>query len=320
MLLIILLVFVAVFAIAALLLWAGSSSPNKQFQKALDSAIKVPNPAMDEVLVDVRKSTVLSSIPWLNRMLADLHPVLQLQRMLDQAGLRWTPSRLLLTAAVAWAVPAYVLYLRTGMGLVSALIALATGAIPFYYVSRKRKKRFNVFLKKLPDVLDLMVSALRAGFSTVAAFGHAANEAPEPIGREFRLCFEEQNFGVDLRFAAQHLIQRVPLQELRIVSTAMLINKESGGNLAEVLEKTSYVIRERFRLQQQIRIHTAQGRLTGQILSILPFALGLILYMLNPDYMQILVTKPVGQKMIGLAVTMNIVGMLIIRKIVNIRI
>jgi len=319
-LLIILLVFFAVFALLALVLWAGSSDSSKQFQKAVDSALRTSNTTETEELLDVRKKTALSAIPWLDRMLSDLHPALELRRLLDQADVRWTPSRLALTVVVAWTISTYLLYLRTHLWAVSAVLALSVGSLPVFYVLIKRRRRFDLFLKKLPDTLDLMVSALRAGFSMVAAFGHAANEAPEPIGREFRLCFEEQNFGVDLRFAVQHLLHRVPIQELRIVSTAMLINKDSGGNLAEVLEKTSHVIRERFRLRQQIRTHTAQGRLTGQILSILPVAMGFVLYMMNPEYMILLITRPVGQKLVGVVAVLNLTGMLIIRKIVNIRV
>jgi tight adherence protein B len=318
--LILFVVFLAVFAVAALLLSAGRSKPSKQFSAALDSALKTSRASRVEEIVDVRKHSLLSSIPWLHRMLTEINVALELRRILDQADLKWTPSRLVMTAVAAWAISAYLIYLRTGMGAASLLLALLAGAAPFYYVLRKRRQRFNEFQKKLPDTLDLMVSALRAGHSMVGALGHAASEAPEPIGRELRLCFEEQNFGIDLRSAVQNLIQRVPLQDVRIITTAMLINKESGGNLAEVLEKTSHVIRERFRIQQQIRVHTAQGRMTGQILSLLPVALGGVLYFLNPAYIRVLFTHPLGHKLIGVAGTMNLIGMLIIRKIVRIRV
>jgi tight adherence protein B len=315
-----LLAFLAVFALAALILGAARSDSSKEFQKTLDAALKGSVATQFADLVDIRKSTVLSGIPWLNRWLADAQQALKLRQFLDQADLQWTPSRAVLTVATSWAVPAYLIYLRTGIASVSLLLALPAGILPVFYIFQKRRKRLDLFLKKLPDTLDLMVSAMRAGYSMVAAFGHAASEAPEPIGREFRLCFEEQNFGVDLRVAAYNLVRRVPLQELRIVTTAMIINKESGGNLAEVLEKTSLIIRERTRIRQQIRVHTAQGRLTGQILSVLPVALGVLLYIINPDYMGLLIAKPLGQKMMVAAGIMNVLGMLIIRKIVNIQV
>jgi tight adherence protein B len=144
-----------------------------------------------------------------------------------------------------------------------------------------------------------------------------ADESAEPIGGEFRICFDEQNYGLELRAAMDNLVTRVPLQDLRIAVTAILIQKESGGNLAEVLDKTAYVIRERFRLRRQVRVHTAQGRLTGWILSFLPVVLGIALYLINPDTMSLLWKREIGIKLLYTAAGMTIAGALIIRKIVN---
>ena len=140
---------------------------------------------------------------------------------------------------------------------------------------------------------------------------------PIPSAAEFRICFDEQNYGLELRAAMDNLVTRVPLQDLRIVVTAILIQKESGGNLAEVLDKTAYVIRERFRLKRQVRVHTAQGRLTGWILSFLPVVLGIALYLINPDTMSLLWKREIGVKLLYASGTMTIIGALIIRKIVN---
>jgi tight adherence protein B len=171
----------------------------------------------------------------------------------------------------------------------------------------------------MPNAIDLMVSAMRAGHSLIGALGTVATDAPEPIRREFRLCFEEQNFGMDLRVAMANLLHRVPLPDLRIVVTAILIQKESGGNLAESLEKTAQVIRGRFRLRDQIRIQTAQSRATGAILATMPVFLGTVLYFVNPRYMRLLVTDPLGRKMMAFGAIMNVLGLLLIRKIVRIR-
>jgi tight adherence protein B len=162
-----------------------------------------------------------------------------------------------------------------------------------------------------------MVSGLRAGHSLNAALGLVAREAPDPIGMEFRTCFEEQNYGLELRTAMDNLVTRMPLQDLRIVSTAILIQKESGGNLAEVLDKAAQVIRERFRLRRQVRVHTAQGRMTGWVLSFLPLVLGFALYLVNPKTMSTLWTNPVGLKLVYVASGMMVLGALVIRKIVN---
>jgi tight adherence protein B len=151
----------------------------------------------------------------------------------------------------------------------------------------------------------------------VAALGLVGSESPDPIGIEFKICCDEQNYGLELRTAMDNLVTRVPLQDVRIVTTAILIQKESGGNLAEVLDKTAYVIRERFRLKREVRIHTAQGRMTGWILSFLPIVLGIGLYLVNPDHMSLLWKREIGVKLLYLSAGMTLTGALIIRKIVN---
>jgi tight adherence protein B len=208
-------------------------------------------------------------------------------------------------------------YLRSGVVIFALLIGLLVGFAPLAFVLYRRGQRFDQIEQELPEALDLMVSALRAGHSLVAALRLVAYESPQPIGGEFRICFDEQNYGLELRTAMDNLVSRVPLQDLRIVVTAILIQKESGGNLAEVLDKASYVIRERFRLRRQVRVHTAQGRLTGLILSLLPLVLGVLLYFVNPETMSLLWRRPIGVKLLYTSVAMTITGALIIRKIVN---
>jgi tight adherence protein B len=162
-----------------------------------------------------------------------------------------------------------------------------------------------------------MVNALRAGHSLIAAMGSVARECADPVGGEFRICFEEQNFGLAMKIALDNLVGRVPLQDLRIFATAVMIQRESGGNLAEVLDKTSHIIRERFRLKRQIGVHTAQGRMTGWVLSALPLFLGGALYFINPKLMSVLWTDPRGIKMLWGAIGLLALGAYFINKIVN---
>jgi len=194
------------------------------------------------------------------------------------------------------------------------------GSLPFLYVLRKRNQRFDRLRQRLPEALDMMVSAIRAGHSFTSAMGLASKESPEPVKREFRQCFDEQNFGMDLRNAMVNLATRVPTKDIRMITAAVLIQKETGGNLTEILEKVSTLIREDFRLQRQVRVHTAQGRMTGWILSILPIVLGIALYLLNPKQMSILWERPVGLDILYGAGVMTIIGGLIIRKIVRVEI
>jgi tight adherence protein B len=232
--------------------------------------------------------------------------------MLYQSNLKWTAGGLLMMMATAFAIIGYLVYLRTGVVVLGLAIGLIAAYAPFLFVRYKRQARFDQFEQGLPEALDLMVSGLRAGHSLVASLRLVANESPDPIGSEFRICFEEQ-----LRTAMENLITRVPLQDLRIVVTAILIQKESGGNLAEVLEKSANLIRERFKLKRQVRVHTAQGRLTGWILSFLPLCLGIALYLIDPQTVSLLWTRQIGREMLGTATVMTFVGALIIRKIVN---
>ena len=212
------------------------------------------------------------------------------------------------------------LYLRLGAGLPALLLSAGFLPLPFLYVRHRRAKRLSKMEQQLPEALGMMVSALRVGHSLIASLGAVAQDCREPISGEIRKCFEEQNYGVDLRTALVNLTERAPIQDFRIFVAAVLIQKESGGNLAEVLENVAETTRERFRLKKQVSVHTAQGRMTGWILSLLPVGLGLAMYLVNPDGMSILWKRPVGLKLLYTAIGMDIVGALIIRKIVRIRV
>jgi len=214
-------------------------------------------------------------------------------------------------------VGAYLAYWRLDSIIGALLIGLALGFAPIGYALLKRSKRFDKFQEGLPEALDLIVNALRAGHSLIAAMGLVSRECADPIGCEFKACFDEQNFGLEMKTAFENLVARVPLQDLKIVVTAIMIQKESGGNLAEVLDKTSHVIRERFRLKRQIRTHTAQGRLTGIILTLLPIGLGMILFLINPDLMSLLWKTEIGRKLMWAAFGGIVVGGFIINRIVN---
>lgn len=320
MLLLLVLVFIGVFAVLTLLLVAsgtGASQQTKQTLAVLQSALVVEQSQSSDPIVDVRKSELLSAVPWINRWLLKLEVAPRLRTLLYQANVKWTAGGLLLMSAACFVFPAYLTYLRTGTVISAALIGVVIGGGPLFYVLHKRRQRFSKFEQELPEALDLMVSALRAGHSLISALGLVAHESPDPIGGEFRICFEEQNYGLELRTAMNNLLVRVPLQDLRIVVTAILIQKESGGNLAEVLDKTAYVIRERYRLKRQVRVHTAQGRMTGWVLSFLPIVLGIALYLINPHGMSLLWKRSIGLKFLYASATMTVIGALIIRKIVN---
>ena len=314
-------VFVGVFAVFALLLIAsgtGASQRTKETLARLQSTLAAGGKAhpSDEI-VDLRKQELFSAVPWLNRWLLRLEVAPRLRTLLYQANLKWTVGVLLLMVLACFLIPAYLVYLRTGTIILALLIGLILAGGPIFYVLAQRRQRFARFEQGLPEAIDLIVSALRAGHSLVSALGLVANESPDPIGPEFKICFDEQNYGLDLRTALDNLLARVPLQDLRIIVTAILIQRSSGGNLAEVLDKAAYLVRERFRLRRQVRTHTAQGRLTGWILTFLPIVLGIALYLVNPNTMSLLWHRELGLKLLYAAGLMTLAGGLIIRKIVN---
>jgi tight adherence protein B len=321
--LIITLVFLGVFIVVALLLIASGTGAAQQAEQAaakLDAALTRAQTPSSNQSIDVRKEDILSAIPWINRLLMRLELAPRLRTLLDQSHLKLTTGALILLSIASFAIPSYLLYLRTHVFIVSILLGFLAGCGPMFYVLHKRRQRFDRIEQELPEALDLMVSALRAGHSLVAALRLVAYESPEPINGEFRICFDEQNYGLELRNAMENLTSRVPLQDLKIVVTAILIQKESGGNLAEVLDKASYVIRERFRLRRQVRVHTAQGRMTGWILSLLPATLGVALYLVNPQMMSLLWTRPLGVKLLYMSGILTVIGALVIRKIVNMQV
>jgi len=314
------LTFLGVFSVVALVLVAigsGATARAKQVHATLDSALATESQEDIEAIGSLRKTEQFSTIPWLNRKLDQIELAPRIQSLLYQADLKWSTGGLLAGSGLCFVVPAYFAYLRLDSVLLALPVGLLVGSFPLMFVLFKRRKRLDQFQQGMPEALDLMVSALRAGHSLVASIGSVARECVDPIGCEFRACFDEQNYGLELKTALDNLINRVPLQDLRIFATAIMIQKESGGNLAEVLDKTAHVIRERFRLKRQVGVHTAQGRMTGWVLTLLPVVLGVALYFVNPEMMSVLWKNPLGIKMLWSAGIMIVIGGLIIRKIVN---
>ncbi len=210
--------------------------------------------------------------------------------------------------------------LLTPNPVISVAIGVAVGASPYvtlYLLREIRRRRFDALL---PDAVDLMSRGLRAGHSIGSVLEMVGNEIAEPVGTEFRALHKEQSLGLPLREAMMNLIDRMPLDDLRFLATAILLQKESGGNLAQILDKTSAVIRERARLRGQLRIYTAQGRITGWILCAAPFLMFGLISVVNHDYEKTLFTTPLGLKMVYSGLVMMILGVLVIRKIIDVKV
>jgi tight adherence protein B len=267
----------------------------------------------------VFRSAVLPS-RWLRPIVARVPQLRDVEFMLEQAGISWTlQTLLLLSLGTALALGSVALIVTRSVP--GGIVATVLGAmLPNLYVRRRRTKRLNAFEELLPESIDLVGRALRAGHPLTAGFKMAADDGSEPVAGEFRRVFEEQRFGLPLQESLLGMADRVDLVDVRILVTAILIQREVGGNLAEILDNLAAVVRARFTIRRQLRVYTAQGRMTGYLLAALPLILFSILYMLNPSYMSILFTDPVGKLLILVAVSMQLVGFLWIRKIINIEI
>jgi tight adherence protein B len=200
------------------------------------------------------------------------------------------------------------------------VVGLCSASLPLLWLMYRRKKRFKTFAAQLPDALELISRALRAGHSLAAGFNLVQEEMPAPISVEFGRVFEEQNLGIPMEQALQALADRIPNLDLKFFSTAIILQRQTGGDLAEILDKIGYIIRERFKIWGQVQALTGEGRLSGAVLLALPPLLFVAVYRLNRDYIMLLFTDEMGQQMLAGAVIMQVLGALAIRKIVNIKV
>jgi tight adherence protein B len=265
------------------------------------------------------RSTVFQS-SWLRPLIARVPQFRDAEFLLQRAGLSWTVQTLLLMS-VGMAIAVGLMVLIASRSMAIALVATAAGAMgPNLYVRRRRARRLNAFEELLPEAIDLIGRAIRAGHPLSAGFKMAADDGAEPVAGEFRRVFEEQRFGLPLQDSLLGMADRVNLVDVRILVTAILIHREVGGNLAEILDNLAEVVRSRFTIRRQLRVYTAQGRMTGYLLAVLPIALFTILYIMNPSYMSILFTDQTGRTLVTIAVFLQCTGFLWIRKIIKIEI
>lgn len=304
---------------AYLLATHGSDAKRARLQKRLNDALTY-SAHTDDVEVVLARNELMSEIPAINRALVELQAAMQLKRMLDQADLHITPSRLIMFAGMAGVLGAMAAAVVTVSLLIILPAGLLAASVPFLHVWWKRKKRFEAFLEHLPDALDLMSRALSAGHAFSEAMQMVSSEMPEPIAGEFRKTYEEQNLGLSLKLALENLTQRMPLLDLRMCVTAVLIQRETGGNLAEILEKVAHTIRERFRIMGDLKTLTTSSRMSAWLLCGLPIFVTFVITFMNPDYMSILWYDKRGHYLIAIAMFLQVTGMLIVRRILNIKI
>lgn len=298
--------------------WNASMSPEaKRIQHRLQAMAAGSTVSAESSIV---KQRLLSEAPEMERLLLRVPRVQHLDRLLVQSGLDWSVAKflgltLLLVIVVliaGFALHFYWLFILLGMAAVATL--------PYMYVLKARNKRIHTIEGQLPDALELMSRALRAGHSFPSSLEMVATEGPSPIAGEFRTTFDEVNYGIPMQDALMNMTTRIASSDLRYFVVAVLIQRETGGNLAELLDNLAKLMRERFKLLGQIRVLSAEGRLSAWILSLLPFVLAGVINIIHPKFLAVLWEDPVGLKLIYAALMMMLLGILWMRKIIKIRV
>ena len=312
--------FVAVIALITGAYWLFvarlEQSESVELRKRLKQSTAPVAPTKSRLLRPLEQFSSVNSLnTWLTRLGRISTP---LQRDITQAGLKITVSTLLLSALSL----ALLAYLIVRFVMFSSMLAMGAGVaasfIPFMVVRRTRNRRLRQFEEHFPEAVDLLGRSLRAGHAFTTGVLMAAEEIPAPVGEEFKRLYDQQNFGMSLADALHGFAERIPLIDARFFGTAVLTQRETGGNLGEVLDNLASVIRERFKVKRQVRVLTAHGRITGWILAGFPPTLAALMCVVAPQQMKLLITDPLGVQMIVGALTLQIVGTMIIRKLVNI--
>src|ERR1700677_2467012 len=302
-------------------LFVGREKGHEVLRQRMDAVRKAER--RGEVSLDLKliRDEMYSSVPLLHRFLMRLSWSAKLQDYILQSGMQSCSAKIILWSAVS-GTSAYLLFknIVSRYTLVAIVVGVLVAMVPIAIVMFRRRRRFRQFEERFPEALDLLGRAVRAGHAFTTGLEMIAKESPDPIASEFRTTFEEQNFGLPLRDALLNMTERIPSIDVRFFVTALLIQKETGGNLAEILDGLARVIRDRFRIYREVRVRTAQGRLTAGILIALPVFMMILLMSMNPNYMGVLFHDPRGVLALTVAGIMQVIGSLVIWKIIHIEV
>jgi tight adherence protein B len=279
-----------------------------------------PTKEYEREIIDIMRKSMLSDVPWLNRMLLSIRWTDKLSRMIEQSGTESTLGVFILLSIVL-ASGGFVIGLWVASNpLLSLIIAFFLGVFPFLYVYLKKKRRMEKFQRQLPDALDLIARALKAGHAFTGGLKMVGDELEEPVGTEFEKTLHEINFGSGIPEALKGLTQRVDCPDLRFFIISVIIQRETGGNLAEILGKIAYLIRERFKLQSRVHVLASEGKLSAIILIAIPFVIALALSVLNPVYIKTLFVDPVGKVLVAFALIMMAIGIVVMKRMIEIKV
>jgi tight adherence protein B len=306
--------------------FGATKVPGMVLQRKLDQRLQEISSPEDVSSADAPKDQVLRKaiasgmLPSIDRLIGGTAKGTKLSAWIEQTGVKTSLSTVLFISLMLAGLFGFIGYSLIGMPLAIPVVGAFGFALPWIYLNWKRGKRLLKFEEEFPEALDLIARALKAGHAFVTGLKMVADEMSEPIGPEFRKTFDEQNFGLPLKDALENLTTRVPSLDVRFFATAVLIQRETGGNLSEILETLGHVVRERFKILRQVRVHTAHGRLTGYVLLGLPVVLAIALMFINPDHMNLLFREPLGQAMLMTAMGMQAAGYFWIKQVIKIEV
>jgi tight adherence protein B len=302
-------------------LFASTDTEQERIRRRMESVTKASRRGGDASPgLNLVRDELMSEVPTIHRVMMRFSWSGRLKDLIEQSGMQAKPGKIVLFSCVL-ALAAYVVARVFHIPVWgSALIGLALSAVPFVAILIKRNRRLRQFEERFPEALDLLGRAVRSGHAFTTGMEMIGKESAEPVGGEFRKTFEEQNFGLPMRDALLNMTERVPLMDVRFFVTALLVQKETGGNLAEILDNLSHVIRDRFRIYREVRTKTAAGRLSAMILIALPPAMMAMLSYLNPSYIRVLFDDPIGPEVLAIAGTLQVIGSAIIWKIIHIEV
>jgi tight adherence protein B len=313
----------AIFLVSAALilcaLYFGIAVPaaDKVLRKRMRAIQESALPQSLDLPGDLLSHEVFSELPAFQRLLLRMPVATKLRQFLQQSGMDITPGNLVSISIAVTVGVLLVCLLLPIPGLASLLTAMVCGSVPVIVIAVKRQKRFSKFDEQFPEAINLLARTVRAGHAFTTGLELISTEMPSPVSEEFRRAYEQQNLGLPLREALQNLLLRVPLPDVHVFVTALIIQRETGGNLAEILDNLSSVIRDRFKLMRQVRVLTAQGRTSLYVLTAMPPLIALTLYAVSPGYISRLFTDPLGHKMLAAAVVLQVMGYLVISRIVK---
>jgi len=319
----IIIAFVVLFAIVLLSISVGLKFLESQRKKEVTSMLKTASGEAPEPKAQLLKEIKESSDSFMEKVFHRLDVVKKVKEYLRQADLTWSAEGFFLFSLIGMIVGALLgtrirVLPHPLMGPVG--VGIACGGMPYFYVWRCRAKRLHALEEQLPDALDFLARSMRAGHAFVISLQMVGEELPDPMGREFRTLFNEHNLGAPLEIAMRSMCERIPLLDMRFFSSAVMLQRQTGGNLSDILNRLSYVIRERFRLRGQVKAASAHGRMTAMILGGLPVVTVIALTFVAPGYLNGMVDDPDGRKLIAGAIVGQIIGNLVIRKIINIQV